>query len=192
LRSLPIALIALAVAAAPARGQAVAASSDPESAALAYFYGDYAKKNLLAAAERMPESGYSFRPVEGVRTFAELLGHIADAQYLFCSSARSEESPRPGAEGPGRSSASAIEKTAKTKAEVSRALAESFAYCDGVFAKLTDAGLAGGRKLIGRDQTLATVSTLAVVHLAEHYGQVTVYLRLRGIVPPSTQPASKE
>jgi len=192
MRSIPLVLLGLALAAgAPA--QTAAAPADPESAALSYFYGDYARKNLLAAADAMPESGYSFRPVAEVRTFGEILGHVADAQFLFCSSARGEENPRPGAEGPGRSSATSIEKTAKTKAEVQRALAESFAYCDGVFAALRDADLAGNRKLIGRDRTLAMVSTLALVHLSEHYGQVTVYLRLRGLVPPSSrqEPAAK-
>jgi uncharacterized damage-inducible protein DinB len=191
MRSIPLALLGLALAVrAPAQP---AAAPDAEGAALRYFYGDYAKKNLLAAADAMPESGYAFRPVEGVRTFGELLGHVADTQYLFCSSARGEENPRPGAEGPGRASASSIEKTAKTKAEVSRALAESFSYCDGVFAALRDADLAGVRKLIGQDRSLAMVSTLAIVHLSEHYGQVTVYLRLRGVVPPSSreEPARK-
>jgi len=164
------------------------ASAGPESAALSYFYGDYAKKNLLAAADAMPESGYSFRPVDSVRTFGEILAHIADTQYLFCSSAKGEQNPHPGAEGPGRSTSASYEKTAKTRAEIRRALAESFAYCDGVFAGLRDANLAEGRKLIGNDRTLALVSTLAVVHLSEHYGQVTVYLRMKGLVPPSSQP----
>jgi len=189
MRSLSFACFGLVLAAGAAAGQSVPASPDPESAALRYFYGDYARKNLLAAADQMPELDYAFRPVEGVRTFGELLGHVADAQYLFCSSAKREENPRPGAEGPGRSNASSVEKSAKTKAEITRALAESFAYCDDVFARLKDSDLTGGRRLIGRDQTMATVSTLAVVHLAEHYGQVTVYLRLRGLVPPSSSKA---
>jgi uncharacterized damage-inducible protein DinB len=186
MRSPVLACLALVLAAGPAAGQSVPVSPDPESAALRYFYGDYARKNLLASADRMPEEGYSFRPVDSVRTFGELLGHVADTQYLFCSSAKREPNPRPGAEGPGRSSASSIEKSARTKAEITRALAESFAYCDDVFARLKDSELSGGRSLIGRDQNLATVTTLAVVHLVEHYGQVTVYLRLKGLVPPSS------
>jgi uncharacterized damage-inducible protein DinB len=121
------------------------------------------------------------------RTFSELLGHVADVQYLFCSSAKGEPNPRPTVLAPGRSTADAIEKTAKTKADVVRALRESFTYCDDVFARLTDADLPRKTKLIGQDQTVASVTTLAIVHLSEHYGQVTVYLRLKGIVPPSTK-----
>lgn len=184
MRSLVPALLLAAFSTAAA---AQPAGSDSESPALRYFYTDYAKKNLLASAEQMPEAGYAFRPTSGTRTFAELLGHVADAQYLFCSSARGEPNPRPAVEAPGRSSAAAIEKTAKTKAEVTAALRESFAYCDDVFARLRDADLSRATKLLGQDQSIAMVTNLAIVHLVEHYGQVTVYLRLKGLVPPSSQ-----
>lgn len=168
-----------------ARGQA--GSEDPESAALRYFYGDYARKNLLAAAEQMPEAEYGFRPTADVRTFAELLGHVADTQYLFCSAARGRANPKPGAEGPGQTAPSAIEKTARAKAEVVRALQESFAYCDDVFSGLRDRNLGKAAKLLGREQSEGMIATLAIVHLVEHYGQVTVYLRLKGLVPPSSR-----
>ncbi len=180
------AFLALAALASAAAGQ-TAAGSDSESPALRYFYADYAKKNLLASAGQMPEAGYAFRPTAGTRTFAELLGHVADGQYLFCSSARGEPNPRPAIEAPGRSSAAAIEKAATTKAEVTAALRESFAYCDDVFARLKDADLSRATRLLGQHQSVAMVTNLAIVHLVEHYGQVTVYLRLNGLVPPSSQ-----
>ena len=185
MRSILTAVLALVGLVPVAAGEA--GPAEPESDALRYFYGDYARKNLLAAAEQMPEDDYAFRPTPEVRTFAQLLGHVADTQYLFCSAARGQENPRLGVEAPGKSSLTSIEKTARTKAEVVRALRESFTYCDGLFAGLKDRDLARTEKLLGQEHSEAMITTLAIVHLVEHYGQVTVYLRLKGQVPPSSR-----
>src|SRR6202167_2015807 len=77
------------------------------------------KNNILRSAEKMPEENYSFRPAPRVRTFGEILGHIAQEQYLyFCGPVKGEQK------------AVDIEKTKTSKADLIKALQESFAYCD--------------------------------------------------------------
>src|ERR1700745_723534 len=71
------------------------------------------------AAEKMPEEEYAFKPDPAVRSFAQLLGHIADADYLFCSTALGEKNPSPE-----------VEKTKATKAELTSAVHEAFASCN--------------------------------------------------------------
>ncbi|HJV32472.1 MAG TPA: DinB family protein, partial [Patescibacteria group bacterium] len=82
---------------------------------------------LIRSAEKMPEENYAFKPTESVRGFGQILGHVADAQYLFCSEALGEKSPSPG-----------IEKTRTTKADLTAALKDAFAYCDKAYEGLTD------------------------------------------------------
>src|SRR5258708_7317026 len=80
------------------------------------------------AAEKMPEEEYEFRPDPAARSFGQILGHIADAGYLFCSGVLGESGPSPG-----------IEKTKTTKAELTSALHDAFAYCNRAYETLTDA-----------------------------------------------------
>src|ERR1035438_9408381 len=72
---------------------------------------------IESAAEKMPEGEYAFRPDPAVRSFGEILGHIADANYLFCSSVLGESNPSPN-----------IEKTKTAKAELTSALRDAFSY----------------------------------------------------------------
>jgi uncharacterized damage-inducible protein DinB len=74
---------------------------------------------IASAAEKVPEGEYAVRPDPAVRSFGEILGHIADANYLFCSSVLGESNPSPN-----------IEKTKTTKAELTSALRDAFAYCN--------------------------------------------------------------
>src|SRR5262245_26145278 len=85
------------------------------------------KGAIVAAAEKMKAEDYDFAPTTGVRTFGQLVGHVADAQYLFCSAAQNEANPSPG-----------IEKSKKTKADLVAALKDAMAYCDKVYAATTD------------------------------------------------------
>lgn len=163
----------------PARAQEQApAADDPASAALRQFYNG-AKRNLLRGAEKMPEENYSFRPVPEVRTFSELVAHIAEGNYLFCSSLKGE--PVPVSRGE-------LEKSKTTKAEVLPALQASFEACDAVFASLTDSQLGDKVQFFGRERTKSVPATLAVAHGWEHYGNMVTYLRMKGIVPPSSEP----
>jgi hypothetical protein len=89
---------------------------------------DGVKNNLIRAAEKMPEENYGFQATPDVRSFGQLVGHVADAQYLFCAPVKDEKKGPPG-----------IEKTKTSKAELVAALKEAFEYCDGAYAAMDDA-----------------------------------------------------
>jgi uncharacterized damage-inducible protein DinB len=93
------------------------------------------------AAEKMPEEQYAFKPDPAVRSFGQILGHIADADYSFCSTVLGENSPSPG-----------IEKTKTTKAELTAALHDAFAYCNRAYDALTDASANETVKAFGRER----------------------------------------
>jgi uncharacterized protein YciI/uncharacterized damage-inducible protein DinB len=172
-------------AVARAQNQAAAASaksnepsSDPLVAPLRFLY-DYNQRNIMAAAEKMPAADYGFKPTTEIRSFGEILGHIADVHYLTCSAVKGEVNPQ----------RQSIEKTARGKDEIITALKASFTYCDGVFANLTEATLKQMGKLGTDEQPKSTIVNLNVYHSGQHYGHLTVYLRLKGLTPPSTERA---
>ncbi len=134
------------------------------------------QKYVLASAEAMPEKEFDFKPTPEVRSFGQLLGHVADAQYHFCAAIRGEKAPDKD-----------VEKTATTKAALQKALAESFAYCDPAFAKATDATLSRPVELFGGKKTHFFALDLTIAHDNEHYGNLVTYLRMKNITPPSTQ-----
>jgi uncharacterized damage-inducible protein DinB len=172
-----VALIAVLTAAAPAAGQAPA-NLQPISQAVRDGWGQ-AKRNLLGSANVMPEAKYSFKPVETVRTFGQILAHVAGANYIFCAAARGEKSPH---------SEDAFEKTATTRAAIVRALEDSFKYCDTAYAALDDRRAA---ELVQAPFGSNRLSRAGVLmnnngHLQEHYGNLVTYLRINGLVPPSS------
>ena len=133
------------------------------------------KNNIIKAAQKMPEEHYSFKPAPDVRTYGQLLGHIADASYLFCKGAEGEQH-KP-----------TIEKTVTAKAAMVDELTKAFAYCDSVYEKLSgDAGLKT-MKFFGRERTVAGILDFNTMHNFEHYGNLVTYLRMKGIVPPSSE-----
>ena len=136
---------------------------------------------LTASAEKMPEENYSFKPTEAVRSFGQIVGHVADAQYMFCSSALGEKNP-----------GLKIEQTKTTKADLVSALKDAFAYCDKVYDGLTDANGVQTAKAFGQDMPKFNVLTVNNMHDIEHYGNMVVYLRLKGLVPPSTEAAQAQ
>ena len=140
-----------------------------------------AKRNLAGSAKIMPDAKYSFRPVDGVRTFGEILAHVAGANYIFCAAARGEKSPH---------SEDAFEKTAKTRAEIVQALEESFKYCDAAYAALDDrTAVQSITAPFGDGQTTRAAALMNNTgHLQEHYGNLVTYLRINGLVPPSSAP----
>ncbi|MFN8062921.1 MAG: DinB family protein [Vicinamibacterales bacterium] len=139
------------------------------------------KTNLTQSAEKMSEADYAFKPTPDVRSFGQLFGHVANSQYNACSAVKGEANPNQGND---------LEKKT-TKAEFTKALADSFAYCDAAFASLTDenAGqlVKQGQNEVARASILANV----IAHGNEMYGTNVVYLRLKGIVPPSTERAQQ-
>jgi DinB superfamily len=132
------------------------------------------KSNLTRMAEKMPEEDYAFQPVPEIRSFAQLVGHVADAQARTCSSV-----------GGTPKSVDAGSKTAK--ADLVAALKESFEICDGAFKSLTDA--TAGEMIEGRRGSRPKLSILngVVTHSNEEYGYMAVYLRLKNVVPPSSE-----
>jgi uncharacterized damage-inducible protein DinB len=139
---------------------------------------DGAKRNLLDSAQQMPEANYAFKPVDTVRTFGQILAHVAGANYLFCSPAKGEKSPY---------SEDHFEKTATTRAAIIKAVQDSVAYCDSAFTGLTDARL--GEKAdvpFGLAATRGGALAVNTGHVNEHYGNLVTYFRLKGMVPPSS------
>jgi uncharacterized damage-inducible protein DinB len=134
------------------------------------------KNNIVRAAEKMPEENYSFKPVPEVRSFGQLIGHIADAQYLFCSAALGEKNPGPG-----------IEKSKSSKAELTEALKTAFAYCDKAYDGMTDADAANMVTFFGGQRPKLGVLDFNVSHNNEHYGNIVTYMRIKGLVPPSSE-----
>ncbi|MFL6464516.1 MAG: DinB family protein [Bryobacteraceae bacterium] len=155
--------------------QLQAQSSDPLSAGAKSLY-TMAKNNVLKSAEEMPESGYSFKPTDSVRTFGQLVGHVADGQYEFCSSVVGDDTKAPE-----------VEKSKTTKADLMEGLKTAFDYCDKAYNGLTDAQAASSVKFFGRDMAKLTVLNFNTAHTDEHYGNMVTYLRMKGLVPPSSK-----
>jgi uncharacterized damage-inducible protein DinB len=169
-------LCALAILmATPAQAQ----SGNPLSAGAKRTY-DIIKGYITRAAEKMPEEHYAFKPTPEVRSFGQLVGHVADANYGFCSAAAAEKAPAGGFEGP-------IEKSTTTKADLQKALADSFAYCDKVHAGMTDAAGAATIKFFTGEMPKLSVLEFNTHHDFEHYGNMVTYMRLKNLVPPSSE-----
>jgi len=137
---------------------------------------DMVKNNLIRAAEKMPEEHYSFRPVPEVMSFAEMLGHVADSQYSYCYSVTGERKPSPG-----------VQKKNLGKTELVAALKEAFSVCDQAIAGLTDAKAMEPAPLFGRQMPRLTILTFNTAHNDEHYGNIVTYMRMKGLVPPSSE-----
>lgn len=170
----------LLVAVAVSTGAFAAEPANPLSAELVESY-TIIKTNLLKMARKMPEDAYGFKPTPEIETFAQRVSHIARANLRTCA----------GSKGEIRSLDTASKTT---KADLVAALQESFAYCDSVFESLTDSSaqqMVNGR--IGsppspRPRTRLSTLWNVVRHSNELYGHMAVYLRLRGVVPPSSSP----
>ncbi|HEY7186430.1 MAG TPA: DinB family protein [Vicinamibacterales bacterium] len=138
------------------------------------------RRDLAEAADAMPADEYSFKPTPQVRSFGELIGHVANANFYFCSQAKGEKSP-----------ATQNFERGADKAAIAKGLKDSLAYCDEVFASTTDANFSQAVKVAGPGGS-GTATTRGLVlmfnttHQNEHYGNVIVYMRLKGHVPPST------
>jgi hypothetical protein len=166
IRIVTVLAVAGALAAQAQAPPSVAASAKRAYAAI--------KTNFTKAAEKMPEENYAFKPVDAVETFGQRVAHIAN-QMGTCSTLNGQ-----------RKESSATGKTAKK--DLVAGLAESFAECDKAFDALTDANalepVAGGRG--GPQPRIATLYGI-IAHDNEVYGAMGVYMRLKGIVPPSSE-----
>jgi hypothetical protein len=134
------------------------------------------KANLTKAAEKMPDDGYSFKASPDIRTFGALIAHVADAQGRTCAAIAGATAP-----------AGAGSKTAK--ADLIAALKASYDICDGVINSLTDEDAARTVSM-GRGGQRTKLGALwgLVAHSNEEYGYLAVYMRLKNVVPPSSEP----
>ena len=137
---------------------------------------DVTKSNVTATAEILDEALYAFQPTEEVRSMGQILAHIANAQYAFCSAAAGEASPQ----------SENFEETRKTKAQIVEALQMGFGYCDDVYSRTTDAMGNRAVTLFGGPNTTFGVLAFNSAHNYEHYGNLVTYMRLNGITPPSS------
>lgn len=168
---------ALTMAVVVCTGAAAAAqSADPMITAIKR-QNDLFKGSIAKAAEKMSEPDYAFKPTPEVRSFGELVGHVANANYMICSTVAGEKSP----------STSNIEKTATTKAALVKALNDAFAYCDGVYAKLTPEAAVQEVKLFGNMQPRLGALSFNNAHNMEHYGNMVTYMRMKNLVPPTSE-----
>jgi len=148
------------------------------------------KNNLIRSGEKMPEEFYGLRPgtQEEVRTFGQHLAHVANFNYLWCAQAKDEKNPNAGVN---------LEKTSITKEQFMKALRASYDYCDGAYNALTDAN---GSEVVtitqesGRQvqQTRMGLLMLNVAHNEELYGNIITTLRIKDIVPPSSEPRPQQ
>lgn len=167
-------------AAAMAQGNPPTAAAPPQNNPLiahnkSIFGG--VKHILLRSAEKMPEENYSFKPTDVVRSYGQIIGHVADSQYMFCSTVRGEKNPAPK-----------IEQTKTSKADLIAALKTAFAYCDKAYDGMTDASAIQMVKSIGGDTPKLGVLATNNLHTIEHYGNLVTYMRMKNIVPPTSEP----
>ena len=168
--AVPVALLGQEKSQAPA-----APPANPITASEKGLYS-FVSNAVIGAAQKMPEENYSFKPTPDVRSFGQLVGHVADASYMFCSQALSEPNPMKD-----------IEKTKTSKADLVAAVKDAVAYCNKAFDSMTDAKGSQMVKLFNFDMAKLTLFSLNTAHTDEHYGNLVTYLRLKGIVPPTSE-----
>jgi hypothetical protein len=133
------------------------------------------KNNLMKTAEKVPEEDYSFKPTPDIRTFAEVMQHVISAQMHSCGAVAGEQK--------------SIPSDLKTKSAIVDGLREAFAECDKAYGLLTDANMTEAiRTPRGQHSRIAALMG-NTTHDAEQYGILSVYLRLKGIIPPSSEHA---
>jgi uncharacterized damage-inducible protein DinB len=174
-RIVTCAALVLLPASALAQTPAPAVSANPSTAAVKAQFG-MIKGVLARTAVKVPEELYAYKATPEVRSIGQIIGHIADAQFLFCSTAAGEKAPQSDAE-----------KTMTTKTQLSKALADSTAYCDKVIDGMNDTTGMEIVRLFGPTPRL-NVLTFNIAHSYEHYGNLVTYMRLNKIVPPSSEP----
>jgi uncharacterized damage-inducible protein DinB len=174
LSAVPVAVLAQAPATAPVK-PSPSAPANPISASESKMY-TMLSGVIIVAAEKMPEENYSFKPTPDVRNFGQLVGHLADSQYYFCSSVAGDTEPPGG-----------FEKSKTSKAELVAALRAAVAYCSKTYAGMTDARGSEMTKMMNSDFAKLAVLSANTAHDYEHYGNMSTYMRIKGIIPPTSE-----
>jgi uncharacterized damage-inducible protein DinB len=144
------------------------------------------RRNLVEAAEKMPVADFAFKPTPDVRSFGQLVGHLANGNFYFCAQVKGEASP----------SKENFERATDRDA-ILKGLRDSLAYCDTAYNETTDANFNQAMKVaapggVNAQASRGSVLVFNTAHNNEHYGNIIVYLRLKGIVPPSTARVQKK
>lgn len=126
--------------------------------------------------KRLTTADYAFKPTPEVRSLGQILGHVADSNFQICGAASGMKPPM-----------SHVEKTRTSKADLVDAVKQSFAFCDEVYASMSDAKGAEMVSFFGAQRSRLTVLDFNTGHDFEHYGNLVTYMRLKGMVPPSSQ-----
>ena len=168
---------ALAAQAQPAAVSKDAPAADADVAAQRELWRNTIR-HITVAAEEWPEADYNWKPVETVRGFGALIAHVAGSQYAFCAPALGENRDADEAN---------VERTATTKAAIVAALKASTEYCDRAY-RINDAAAARPASIFGMNRTGLYALAWNANHNSEHYGNVITYMRMRGMVPPSSRP----
>jgi uncharacterized damage-inducible protein DinB len=170
-------LLIATIVAAPALAQEMMPKAG--SGALATMKGNlgFVQKYIVQAAEEEPEAEYAFKPTPEVRSLGQIFAHVADANYLICSTALGEDNPSPG-----------VEKNKTAKVDIVAALKASYEYCGKAFS-MSDEDTGREVELFGQKQTSLSALLLDITHNWEHYGNIVTYMRMNGHVPPSSRPS---
>jgi uncharacterized damage-inducible protein DinB len=168
--------VALGVAIATATLGAQPAGGVAPHLAILKSQSETIRSFLLKTAEKVPENLYEFEPTPDVRSIGALLGHVADGNNFLCAIASGEKV----------APVQANEKKT-TRAELVAALNASFAACDKVFAATTDANAAAPVDFFGQKQTRLGLLAFNNSHMWEHYGNLVTYMRMKNIIPPSSE-----
>jgi hypothetical protein len=131
------------------------------------------KNNLIKSAEKVPDADYSFKPTPEIRSFGEVMGHVVAAQSHTCGAILGQQSASPS--------------KLETKSEIVSALKDAFAQCDKAYASLTDANATEMIKTGRGERTRIGALIGNTTHDVEQYSILSVYMRLKGIVPPSSE-----
>jgi uncharacterized damage-inducible protein DinB len=172
---LPLAMVSVSVLASLANAQVSPslpnpiAAPNPLTTTISIFRSNMQDK-IMNSADEMPESKYSYRPTKEVRSFAEILTHVADISYILCSNVKGEATP-------GMAAAKG------SKAEIKAYLKGAFDYCDGVYSGFTDAHLNDPANFFGAKTNKMFILTQVGNHDALHYGNLVPYLRINDLVP---------
>ena len=137
------------------------------------------KDPVMRTAEKVPEDLYAFKATPEVRSIGQLIAHIADGNFGICGAASGMKPPMSG-----------VEKSTQGagKAALQKALAASFEFCESAIGSMTDAKGAETVKTFLGVQPRLSVLAFNTSHVWEHYGNLVTYMRLKGIVPPSSEP----
>ncbi len=133
----------------------------------------YVPNTIITAAKQMPEEYYTYRPTPDVRSFGELMAHIAESNFEMTAISKRETAP--------------VLEVLPTKAEVIKALESSFDYSAKAREDMTKAQKETMVKFMGGTQPAGNVLDFSVFHSLQHYGNVILYMRLKGLIPPSSQ-----